>query len=173
MTTVSRTPVAVFVGAPGAGKSTIGRKVADRFMLPFVDTDELIEAKTNKKVAEIFVDDGETVFRTHEADAVDEALRTCVGIVSLGGGAVTTPATRDRLKGHRVIWLQVSAGEAAKRVGMNAARPLLIGNVRGTLQRLLADREVWYAEVATDTIETSERPVHEIVSEICDLLEAS
>lgn len=173
MTVVSRAPVAILVGAPGAGKSTIGKKVAERFMLPFVDTDEIIETQAGMSVADIFVTEGEERFRERERQAVADALETSLGIVSLGGGAVTQQGTRDLLAGHRVTWLRVSAGEAAKRVGMNATRPLLVGNVRGTLQRLLQEREVWYEEVSTDTVDTTNRPIHDVVRDVCTRLEQS
>lgn len=161
------------IGAPGAGKSTIGRKIADRFMLPFVDTDQQIEIVAGMSVSDIFITEGEAVFRTREEQAVAEALDTCLGIVALGGGAVAQPATRQRLLGHRVIWLKVSAAEAARRVGMNTARPLLAGNVRGTLIRLLEERSIWYAEVSTEQVETSDRPFKDIVNEIAELLEVA
>ena len=167
------TPVAVLVGAPGAGKSTVGRRVADRFHLPFTDTDHLIEEQVGSSVADIFVSEGEAEFRKREIAAVDQAIRECLGIVSLGGGAVTQAATRELLAGRRVVWLRVSAAEAARRVGMSGARPLLMGNVRGTLQKLLVEREKWYEEVSTDVVETSDRSLKDIVDEVVGILENS
>ena len=109
--------------------------------------DAVIEARVGKSVAEIFADDGEAVFRAFEEATTIELLDT-PGVLALGGGAVLSPATRSALRGHPVVWLQVEAGEAASRVGLNKARPLLLGNVRGRLITLLAQRKPLYAEVA-------------------------
>ena len=79
-------------------------------------------------------------------------------MISLGGGAVLSAVVRQALAGHHVVWLQVSAGAAADRVGLNSARPLLLGNVRGRLIQLLNQRTPLYAEVATVTVATDDRP---------------
>lgn len=162
-------PVAVLVGAPGAGKSTVGRKVAAALGLVFSDTDALVEERAGMTVAELFVAEGEPAFRQREEDAVAAALEG-EGVVSLGGGAIMSPATRERLRGHRVIWLQVSLSDAAARVGLNTARPLLLGNVRQTMGRLLEERAPLYAEVATVTIDTAGRPIREVVDDVLEVV---
>jgi shikimate kinase len=138
----------------------------------FTDVDAVIEQRAGKPVAEIFADDGEETFRRLEEATTAELLAE-PGVLSLGGGAVLSAATRQALRGHRVVWLQVSAANAARRVGLNEARPLLLGNVRGTLIRLLAERTPLYAEVATEVISTDDtRPaavVEEIVSTGADV----
>lgn len=144
----------VLVGAPGSGKSTVGQLLAARLGLPFVDVDELIEQRTGRSIAEIFADDGEPSFRALEEQTTLELLAGEAGVLSLGGGAVLSAATRAALRGHRVIWLQVAAATAVQRVGLNEARPLLLGNVRGRLIKLLAERTPLYAEVATEQVET-------------------
>lgn len=159
-------PVAVLVGAPGAGKSTVGRRAAERLDCTFADTDALIEAAAQMSVSDIFVSMGEPEFRRMEEQAVADAIATQHGIVSLGGGAVLSEVTRERLRGVPVIWLRVGLQDAAQRVGMNTARPLLLGNVRGTLSQLLAQREPLYAEVATAAIDTSGRKAREVVDEV-------
>jgi len=164
-------PVAVIVGAPGAGKSTVGLRVANKFQLPFVDTDHLIEERAGMSVPDIFVTHGEAHFRELEAAAVREALDTQVGIVALGGGAILRQETRDALNGHRVIWLTVDPAHASRRVGMNTARPLLVGNVRGTLQRLMGEREDLYRAVSTDIVDTSGKQLQAVIQEVCVLLE--
>ena len=120
-------------------------------------------------VAELFVAEGEPAFRQREEDAVAAALEG-EGVVSLGGGAIMSPATRERLRGHRVIWLQVSLSDAAARVGLNTARPLLLGNVRQTMGRLLEERAPLYAEVATVTIDTAGRPIREVVDDVLEVV---
>ena len=163
-------PIAVVIGAPGAGKSTVGRRVAESLHVPFTDTDRLIEERAGMSVADIFVTEGEPAFREREEQAVADALAG-VGVVALGGGAVTSPLTRERLAGHTVVWLQVGLSDAARRVGMSTARPLLLGNVRQTMGRLLEERLPLYASVATITVETTGRPVREVVAEVVAALE--
>lgn len=163
-------PVAVFVGAPGAGKSSIGRQVAGRLGLSFRDTDLDISAKAGKPVSDIFTEDGEEVFRAMEREAVEEALSSHTGVLALGGGAVLDDRTRDLLADQRVIWLRVGAADAAKRVGLSGARPLLFGNVRGRLVTLLEARTPLYAEVATSTVDTDGRSIEDIVDEVSRML---
>ena len=145
----------VLVGAPGSGKSTVGPLLAERLELPFVDVDTTIEGRTGRSIAEIFADDGEPAFRALEEQTTLELLDQG-GVLSLGGGAVLSARTRAALRGHRVIWLQVAASTAVQRVGLNEARPLLLGNVRGRLIKLLAERTPLYAEVATEQVETDQ-----------------
>ncbi|WP_375425102.1 shikimate kinase [uncultured Friedmanniella sp.] len=143
----------VLVGAPGSGKSTVGPLLAARLGVAFVDVDGVIEERAGRSIAEIFADDGEPAFRALEESTTAELLGG-PGVLSLGGGAVLSAATRKALRGHRVVWLQVSASTAVSRVGLNEARPLLLGNVRGRLIKLLAERTPLYAEVATERVET-------------------
>lgn len=157
----------VLVGAPGSGKSTVGLLLAERLDLPFTDVDQVIEDRTGRSIAEIFADDGEGAFRALEEQTTAELLQT-PGVLSLGGGAVLSPATRGKLAGHRVIWLQVSAARAVSRVGLNEARPLLLGNVRGRLIKLLNERTPLYAEVATEQVDTDELPPAAVVERLVD-----
>ena len=92
----------------------------------------MIEERAGKPIAEIFVDDGEPVFRALEERPPRELLDR-PGVLALGGGAVLSAATRAALRGHRVVWLQGRPAAAVKRVGLDTARPLLLGNVRGRL----------------------------------------
>ncbi|GAA1431054.1 shikimate kinase AroK [Microlunatus lacustris] len=152
----------VLVGAPGSGKSTIGALLAARLGVPFADVDAEIEERTGRSIAAIFADDGEPVFRALEEQVTAELLDR-PGVLALGGGAVLSAATRTALRGHRVVWLQVSAATAVSRVGLNEARPLLLGNVRGRLIKLLAERTPLYAEVATERVETDSLPPEQVV----------
>ncbi|MDP9444389.1 MAG: shikimate kinase [Actinomycetota bacterium] len=159
-------PAVVLVGPPGAGKSTVGEAVAARLNLPFRDTDRDVEAVAGKEVAAIFVDDGEERFRTLEREAVAAALDQHDGVVALGGGAVLAESTRALLREHTVVFLDVNLADAARRVGLGVARPLLLGNVRAQLSRLLEARRPRYAEVATLTVDTSGRSVDDVTGEI-------
>ncbi len=161
----------VLVGAPGSGKSTVGPLLATRLGVPFTDVDSEIEQRVGRSVAEIFADDGEAVFRAFEEATTIELLDT-PGVLALGGGAVLSAVTRSVLRGHHVVWLQVAAGEAASRVGLNTARPLLLGNVRGRLVALLAQRRPLYAEVASHEIATDDLPPEVVVDLIVAELSA-
>jgi shikimate kinase len=161
----------VIVGAPGAGKSSVGQRVADSMGVEFIDTDRLIEERAGKSVGDIFVSDGEAAFRALEARAVIDAMSTDGAVVSLGGGAVLDPSTRSALADQPVVWLQVSLGDATKRVGLGTARPLLLGNVRGTLLRLLDERTPLYDEVATWTVDTDGRSLDEVAADVMSIVE--
>ncbi len=165
-------PLVVLVGAPGAGKSTVGRRVAEQLGVPFVDTDLLIEASSAMSVSDIFVTLGEPEFRRREEEAVASALLSQRGVVALGGGAVLSAATRSRLSRHRVVWLRVSMSEAATRVGMNTARPLLLGNVRTKLSNLLDERTPLYDEVSSAVVDTSDRKLREVITDVLALATA-
>ena len=157
----------VLIGPPGAGKSTVGRRLAKKLGKTFVDVDQRIEEVVGKPVAEIFADEGEAHFRALEQDATLELLQT-YDVIALGGGAVMNPAIRQALDGHDVIWLKVSIGQATRRVGMNTVRPLLLGNVRGRLIELLRERTPVYQALATQILDTDGRGS----SELADTLAA-
>jgi shikimate kinase len=165
-------PAAVFVGAPGAGKSTIGGAVAGLLGLPFRDADTLIEEKAGKPIREIFFDDGEDAFRLLERQTIASALDEYDGILALGGGAILHDGTRELLHGHTVVYLSVELSDAVKRVGLGGGRPLLAVNPRATLKYLLDQRRPLYAEVATHTVATDGREPAEIAAEVAGLLKA-
>ena len=162
-------PRLVLVGAPGAGKSTVGQEVARRLGVGFRDTDSDVETATGETIGEIFVVRGEPAFRSLEVDAVATALAEHDGVLALGGGAVLDERTRAALRGHRVVWLVVSGAEAFKRVGMSTARPVLAVNPRSTLGVLLKQRRPFYEEVATARVETDSRPTDDVVAEVLAL----
>lgn len=163
-------PVCVLVGPPGAGKSTVGRLVADRLGVAFRDTDTDVEATTGTSITDLFVLDGEPAFRALEAAAVALALTEHDGVLALGGGAVLDPATRDALKGHRVVYLETGVSSAASRVGLGMSRPVLVDNPRARLRELLEARRGYYTEVATDTVPTDERTVEEVADHVVRVL---
>lgn len=163
-------PVLVLVGSPGAGKSSVGRRVAERLGVQFLDTDHAIEVEAGMSVSDIFVTLGEEEFRRLEAQAVANAVADSDGVVALGGGAVMREDTREVLAGQRIIWLKVGVPDAANRVGLNAARPLLLGNVRGTLMSLLEQRNPVYEALATDVVDTSGRNLREVTDAVLALV---
>lgn len=162
------TSVAI-VGAPGSGKSTVGHLLARRLGLPHVDVDQVIEAEQGKRIREIFADDGEPFFRDLEAAATLRALSQ-PGVVSLGGGAVMTPAIREELGHHEVVWLQASVTQSTRRIGLNQARPLLLGNMRDRLISLLAERTPVYRALATVSVDTDKKSPTQVTDEILDQL---
>jgi len=166
-------PVAVFVGAPGAGKTTIGELVAGLLGVPFTDTDALIEAEAGKPIPEIFIDDGEDAFRALERSIIATALAEFSGVLALGGGAILDEGTRELLARHTVVYLSVELSDAVKRVGLSSNRPLLAINPRATLKYLLDQRRPLYASVAAHTIATDGREAAEIAGEVTALLKPS
>ncbi|GIM97713.1 shikimate kinase [Paractinoplanes toevensis] len=163
-------PIAVIVGAPGAGKTTIGGLVAGVLGVPFVDTDAIIEAEAGKPIPEIFIDDGEDAFRALERAAIATALADFAGILALGGGAILSEETRELLSRHTVVYLSVELSDAVRRVGLGAGRPLLAMNPRATLKYLLDQRRPLYSAVATHTVATDGRDPADIADEVVTLL---
>lgn len=153
-----RQPAAVLVGFMGAGKSTVGRLLADRLGVDFVDTDTEIVRRTGRSIPEIFVADGNSGFRKIERNVVADVLRNHAGIVSLGGGAVTTPEIREALIGHRVVHLRIGPDAGFARVA-GTDRPLLgTDDPRARYAELLAERADTYAGVATIEVDAHADP---------------
>jgi len=162
-------PLLVLVGPPGAGKSTVGKAVAGRLGVAFRDTDTDVEATAGKAVSDVFVDDGEAVFRALERAAVERALRDHDGVLSLGGGAVLDAETRQQLSDHHVVLLDADLGAATTRVGMGRGRPLVGLNPRAQLRQLLQERRPLYLEVARDVVDTSAMTPLQVVERVVAL----
>lgn len=158
----------VLIGAPGSGKSTVGHALAAHLQWPFIDTDGLIELKAGKKITDIFVVDGEDIFRAMEFETLKEVLQETSAVISLGGGAPISPQAQDEIRNSTciVIFLDVSLSTAAPRVGFNRDRPLLLGNPRAQWQALSDKRRPIYEDLATHTVKVDDMNVDEIVAVI-------
>jgi shikimate kinase len=159
-------PRLVFVGAPGSGKTTIGKQVAEKLGVEFIDVDNEIEMDEKTTISDIFVKKGEAHFRQLERTKISELLISFSGVLSLGGGSVLDETTRQALAIAPVVWLKVSSGDASSRVGLGLSRPVLMGNVRSTLVKLLEERTPLYEEVADWEIDTSGKSIEEVVQEV-------
>jgi shikimate kinase len=149
--------IVYLVGMPGSGKSTVGREVAGRLGVPFLDLDEEIERRSGSTVAEIFASDGEASFRALEARALVEASRHDPSVVACGGGVVLEAANRITLRNTGTcVYLDVPLGVLQLRVEPAADRPLI--RAEGDLERLLAEREPLYREFAAHVVDGSGDP---------------
>ena len=164
----------VLVGMMGAGKSTIGRRMAARLRLPFVDADSEIEtAHAGMTIPEIFAAYGEPYFRDGEARVIARLLDHGPAIVATGGGAFMREETRSRIRDKAVsIWLKADAEVIMKRVRRRSDRPLLQNaDPEGTVARLLGEREPIYQQ-ADITILSRDVPHERIVDECLAALHA-
>jgi shikimate kinase len=160
-------PKAVVVGPPGAGKSTVGRLLAEQLAVPFRDVDEDIVALAGKPIMDIFATDGEPAFRALEEQAVATALAEHTGVLALGGGAILSERTRAALAGYPVVFLNVGMSEGVRRTGLSGARPLLAGvNPRATFKTLLDARLPLYREVAVFEVGTDDLEPDQIVAKV-------
>ncbi|QCR45117.1 shikimate kinase [Curtobacterium sp. SGAir0471] len=147
----------------GAGKSSVGKRVAKALGVPFTDTDRVI-ARTHGPIPGIFADRGEPAFRLLEAEAVRNAVATG-GVVSVGGGAVTHADTRAALRGARIVLLTVSPEAVAARIS-GSDRPLLAQGGIDAWQTIADERAATYAELAHATFDTSRRPMSHVVRDV-------
>lgn len=149
----------------------MGKEVAAMLKLSHIDTDQLIEEKSGKRISDIFLDDGEPAFRRMEREIVLEVLQQDNCVISLGGGSVIDSEVADKLRVEpNVIYLEVSISNAAPRVGFNAERPLLVANPRQQWLKLMEDRKPIYEGLGRKRISTDNRKPREIAREIVGLL---
>jgi shikimate kinase len=162
----------VLVGLMGAGKSCIGRKLAARLGLAFLDADQEIEKAAGLTVEEIFATYGEAAFRAGERRVIQRLLEGPVQVLATGGGAYMDPATRRRIAEKGIaIWLKADLELLVRRTGRKGNRPLLQrGEPREVLARLMEQRHPIYAE-ADFTVDSSDAPPDTLVDRILTELE--
>ena len=161
------------IGLPGSGKSTVGRQLARRLQLPFVDSDQAIEARLGCPIREFFERDGEARFRDIEAEVIDGLSQQGAGVLSTGGGAVLRPENRERLRARgRVIYLKSHPEELIRRLRHDTNRPLLqVADPMAKLRELFATRDPLYRQTAHFVIETGRPSVATLVNMIVMQLE--
>ena len=163
---MQRKPKAVFIGMPGVGKSAVGRRVARKLGVEFADTDWLIEERAGKCIEDIFAQDGEAGFRQLEAAVIADALQDFPGILSLGGGAVTTASTRELLKDQRVILIEAEDEVLVTRLRNSPnIRPILADNIAAKLADLRLTRLPLYRSLAKEVLISNEEPVISVVED--------
>jgi shikimate kinase len=157
------------VGPMGSGKSAVGRQLAARLGLRFIDCDEEIEARTGVDIPYIFEKEGEAGFRQREAEALEDLTQRPGVLVATGGGAILDPRNRERLRDRGcVVYLRTSVDQQLARTRRSSGRPLLNNpDPRGTLQRLYEIRAPLYLEVAAIVVDTDGRKVRTVVDQIC------
>jgi len=162
------------VGPMGSGKSAVGRQLARLLGLPFLDADAEIERRTGVDISYIFEREGEPGFRQREAAVIDELSQRDGIVLATGGGAVLDPRTRERLRQRgRVVYLRASVNQQLQRTRHSTHRPLLATpDPRGTLERLMAEREPLYEGIATVAVDTDGRKVRTVVEQIVAMLRA-
>ena len=163
------------VGLPGSGKSTIGRQLARRLQLPFVDSDHAIEGKLGCSIREYFEREGEERFRDVEESVIEEQARKHQGVLSTGGGAVLRPANRENLRNAgQVVYLKSSPDELFRRLRHDMNRPLLqVADPLARLRDLYDIRDPLYRETAHFILETGRPSVATLVNMIVMQLELS
>jgi shikimate kinase len=167
---VNYTPPArsiVLVGMMGAGKSSVGRKLAAKMAIPFTDADQEVETAAGCSISEIFARFGEAEFRKGERRVIARLLQAPVQVLATGGGAFMDTDTRTLVKQHGIsVWLKADLDTLVGRATRRDDRPLLQnGDPREILEKLLAEREPVYAE-ADITITSSNRPIDATIDAI-------
>lgn len=161
----------VLIGYRGCGKTTVGRELALRLSLEFIDTDELIASAAGCTIAEIFEKEGESGFRLREHLAIADAVSRPGRVISAGGGAVESQQNRDLLRAcGTVIWLTATVDELWERVSGDAAsaeqRPNLAGGGRDEVAAILARRTPLYEATAHAMIRTSSKSIEGVIDEL-------
>lgn len=151
----------------GSGKTTVGRRVAERLGWEFVDTDADILEATEASFDELFASIGEDGFRHMEARAIEAAVGGDRRIIAVGGGAVTFDPSRTLIAdGATVVWLRARPDTLVTRVGDGAGRPLLAGDVKARVSQLVADRTPLYEKVADVVVDVDDIGIDDVVDRV-------
>jgi|SRR5262245_40681 len=162
----------VLVGMPGCGKSAIGRRLASRLEMPFVDADDEIEQAAGKAITDIFKDHGEPYFRDGERKVIARILNSGSQVLATGGGAFMSAETRDNIRRAAVsVWLKAELSLLLRRVLKRNNRPLLERDPEGVMRTLVETRYPIYA-TADITVESRDLPHDVMVFEIIEALAA-
>jgi shikimate kinase len=163
----------VLVGLMGAGKSSIGRRLAARLGVPFVDTDNEIEASAGCSISEIFARHGEAAFRDGERRVIARLLNMPAQVMATGGGAFMDPVTREAIRRHGVsVWLRAELDVLVRRCARRGGRPLLDqGDPSAVLAKLMEERYPVYAQ-ADIVVDSSDGPHDAVVESILARLAA-
>jgi shikimate kinase len=158
------------IGMMGAGKSTVGRMLAQSLGYEFIDADRELEARSGVRIATIFEVEGEDGFRLREAALLDELTQRGRVVLATGGGAILDPDTRERLRARGlVIYLKASVDEIYRRTRHDKSRPLLrTDNLRARIEELLAARETLYAQTAHLTFQSAASNPRRLVTRIAE-----
>ncbi|MCW5952961.1 MAG: hypothetical protein KIT69_11965 [Propionibacteriaceae bacterium] len=155
----------ILVGAPAAGKTEVGRLVAERLRVSFTDTDELLTQKLGLSLPEAWASLPARQIVELETELCLDALDS-PGIIALGSQAVAEPRLRARLAGRRVVWLRVSSTQLTRRLGMTALGMGTLAAIRLRMDGLLQQREPWYEEVATLRLDTDRLDVAAVADQV-------
>jgi shikimate kinase len=162
----------VLVGMPGCGKSAIGRRLASRLEMPFLDADDEIELAAGKAITDIFKDHGEPYFRDGERKVIARILNSGSQVLATGGGAFMSAETRDNIRQAAVsVWLKAELSLLLRRVLKRNNRPLLERDPEGVMRSLVETRYPIYA-TADITVESRDLPHDVMVFEIIEALAA-
>lgn len=155
----------VLIGLMGAGKTTVGRRLASRLHLPFVDADHEIEEAAGKSIPEIFEEHGEQYFRDGERRVIDRLLQDGTRVLATGGGAYMNAETRDAIARNGIaLWLKADFDLLMKRVRRRSNRPLLKNaNPESVMRRLIDERYPVYA-LSDVVVESRDAPHDQIVT---------
>ncbi len=163
----------VLIGLMGAGKTAVGRRLANKLDLPFLDADTEIEMAAGASISEIFAEHGEAYFRQGERKVISRLLEGGPQVLATGGGAYMNADTRTAIKARGLsVWLKADVKVLLKRVGRRGNRPLLArGNPEGVMQKLMDERYPIYAR-ADVTVESRDVPHEVIVNAVVEALSA-
>jgi shikimate kinase len=164
----------VLIGLPGAGKSTVGRIVAERLRAGFVDIDTILIRKEGKPIAMIFAEKGEPVFREMERKEVDAALANAPAVIAPGGGWAAQPSALDGARPRAYfVYLKARAEVAAGRAEPSGTRPVLMGDdPLARMRELFTARDPYYAK-ADATVQTEAKPAEKVADEVVRLAQMS